>query len=522
MAELPRVCVIGAGCSGLTVSKSLKDRGIPFDTYEAGSDIGGLWRFGNDNGMSNIYKSLHINTHRDRMEYRDYPMPLDYPDYPGHELIWKYFKEYETYFGLDRCIHYKTAVTRAERLEDGVWRVTLSSGKIRHYDALVVANGHHWSPRWPEPEYPGQDKFRGKQIHAHHYVDPFDPVDMHGKNVIVVGMGNSAMDIAVELSRKGLAKNVYLSGRRGAYVFPKYFFGKPFDKMTELLHPKIPFKLKQWGMGLVYRLAVGKMEDFGLPSPDHKLGEAHPTISNEILGRMGSGDIRYVPGIREFQGKTVRFVDGSEVQADVVVWCTGYNVQFPFFDSDFLAAEDNDLPLFHRLVKPGTANLFFVGLLQPLGAIMPLSEAQGKLIAEYLTGEYHLPDRAAQEKQIQRYERSMYKRYVSSARHTMQVDFEEYLYELEREARRGRKRAARAAHSLPIEPQAAAYPDERSAAGSPKDGAPKAAPGARASASQRMKGKAQGKGARSQTGQNRSRSSAQNHNRSRKHASVRS
>lgn len=452
--DLPRVCVIGAGCSGITTAKALKDQNIPFDVYEKGSDIGGLWRIHNDNGMSSIYKSLHINTHRDRMEYRDMPMPDHYPDYPGHKLIHDYFRNYCEHFDLYPHIHLNTGVKRVERQTDSTYKVDLDNGGVEFYDAVMVANGHHWSERWPDPEYPGQAKFKGKQIHAHRYVDPTKPLNLHGKRVVVVGMGNSAMDIASEICRPGVADEVYLSGRRGAYVFPKYLFGKPFDKFTELFPPWVPFRIKEIMGTLTFRIAVGKMEDFGLPKPDFRLGQAHPTISHEILGRLGSGDLSYKPGITEFDGNTVRFTDGTEVEADVVIWCTGYNVKFPFFDESFIAARENDLPLFHRAVKPGLHDLFFIGLLQPLGPVMPLSEAQAKWLAEYLTGQYALPSEKEMHAEIEKTQSAMRKRYLASARHTMQVDFEDFLHELKKERKRGRKRAEAENFALPIEARA--------------------------------------------------------------------
>lgn len=469
MKRLPRVCVIGAGCTGMTVSKALRDKGVPFDAYEKGSDVGGLWRFNNDNGMSSIYRSLHINTHRDRMEYRDFPMPDSYPDYPGHELIWQYFRSYVEKFDLDRYIHYNTAVVHCDRLPDGVWKVTLDNGAEKFYDAVVVANGHHWSPRYPEPAFPG--KFKGEEVHAHHYIDEDHPIKMRGKNVLVVGMGNSAMDIAVELSRRGLAKNLYLSGRRGAYVWPKYIFGRPFDKLTELFPVWVPFWFKEFLASIVYRIAVGKMENYGLPKPEHSLGQAHPTISNEILGRLGSGDIKFKPNLQELKGKRISFVDGTEEDIDVIVWCTGYNVKFPFLDESLVAAKDNHIPLFQRMMKPGLPGLYFAGLLQPLGAVMPLSEAQGKLLAQLFAGEYLPPDEAQMLKEMERYERDMHKRYLSSPRHTIQVDFELYLHEIAKETKRGQARAERAGRKPAIEARADAYEDNaRSASRAGRNG----------------------------------------------------
>jgi hypothetical protein len=153
-------------------------------------------------------------------------------------------------------------------------------------------------------------------------------------------------------------------------------------------------------------------------------------------------------------GDRVRFEDGSIEDVDVIVWCTGYKVTFPFFDEGFISAPDNDLPLYKRVFKPGIENLAFIALLQPLGATMPLAEAQGRWIAAYLRGEYHLPALREMEAEIRREREKMFKRYVASKRHTMQVDFDNYLYDLRREMRAGAARARAADFALPVMPVA--------------------------------------------------------------------
>jgi cation diffusion facilitator CzcD-associated flavoprotein CzcO len=130
--------------------------------------VGGNWVFADRNGQSRIYRSLHINTSRERMAYADFPMPADYPDFPHHALIADYFAAYAARFCLDERITFGTAVTRAEQLAPEHWRVTLSTGESRDYASLIVANGHHWDPRWPDPPLPG--RFAGTTIHSHDYV----------------------------------------------------------------------------------------------------------------------------------------------------------------------------------------------------------------------------------------------------------------------------------------------------------------------------------------------------------------
>jgi cation diffusion facilitator CzcD-associated flavoprotein CzcO len=451
MPELPTVCVIGAGSSGIAATKTLHERGIEVDCYEKSDRIGGNWVFGNRNGMSSAYRSLHINTSRARMEYSDFPMPAAYPDFPHHSQIAAYFDTYVDRFGFRDRIRFETGVERARRdPADGTWEITTDRGESRRYDALLVANGHHWDPRWPEPAFPGS--FDGEQLHSHSYIDnePF-----RDRNVLVVGIGNSAMDIAVEASF--VARRTVISSRRGAYILPKYLFGRPIDQIgVNSFTGRVPWTVRRTVLQALYRAGVGRVEDYGLPAPDHRIGEAHPTVSADFLNRLAHGEVIWKPNLRELAGDSVVFVDGTAEPFDVIVWCTGYKVSFPFFDSDFISAPDNDLPLFRRVFKPGIDNLAFIALLQPLGATMPLAEAQGRWLATYLRGEYHVPSREAMEADIHDDRARMFKRYVASKRHTMQVDFDEYLYRLRKELLAGSERARAAGFTLPVARRAAA------------------------------------------------------------------
>ena len=151
---MDRICVIGAGSSGIASCQVLDARGIPFDCFEKGSQVGGNWRYMNDNGMSSAYDSLSINTSRKIMEYAAYPMPKHYPDFPTHRQIASYFDDYVDHFGFRDQIRFRTEVTNVERAQGG-WAVTLDDGTTTVYESVFVANGHHWDPRWPEPPFPG-------------------------------------------------------------------------------------------------------------------------------------------------------------------------------------------------------------------------------------------------------------------------------------------------------------------------------------------------------------------------------
>jgi len=191
------------------------------------------------------------------------------------------------------------------------------------------------------------------------------------------------------------------------------------------------------------RATVGDCRRHGLPAPDHRFGWASPAIHGRTIDRLTHGAIQYRPNIERLEGDRIRFVDGTEEKADILVYCTGYKVTFPFFEPGFVSAKDNDLALFRRVFHPDIAGLYFVGLLQPLGAIMPLAAAQSEWIADHLRGEYALPTPEAVTVDVKRERTRMFERYVPSARHTMQVDFDEYLVELDKERRRGRERARR-------------------------------------------------------------------------------
>jgi Flavin-binding monooxygenase-like len=431
--------VIGAGSSGIASCQVLNARGISFDCFEKGSEVGGNWRFENDNEMSSAYRSLHINTSRGLMAYKTYPMPEDYPDYPNHFQIAAYFDDYVDHFGLREKIRFRTEVVSVEPA-DGEWEVTVegADGKreTNRYRAVLVANGHHWDARWPEPPFPGSEEFEGEQIHAHYYREPELLV---GKRVLVLGIGNSATDIAVEASR--IAEKTFLAMRRGAYILPKYMNGKPTDESASPLLTRLPLSVQRFFIGRMLGLAAGDMTAYGLPQPDHKLLEAHPTVSAELLSRLGHGDIAVKPNIDRFTaGRTVRFVDGSEEEIDLVVYCTGYKITFPFFDEGLVSAKENRLPLYRRVASIEHPGLYFIGFIQPLGAIMPIAEAQSEWVADMLGGRGTLPSPAAMREEIAAAERKMRKRYVASKRHTIQVDFHPYLRELKRERKRAAQR----------------------------------------------------------------------------------
>lgn len=433
MSSEPQVCIIGAGSSGITAAKTLNDHAIVFDCFEKGSALGGNWRYGNDNGMSSAYRSLHINTNRDVMAYSDYSMPRDYPMFPHHSQIIRYFDNYVDHFGIRPFIQFRTTVTHVEPEGSG-YRVTIetASGQSqqRHYQHVLVANGHHWNPRYPTPAFPGT--FTGEILHSHYYKTPDQ---IQGKKLLIVGIGNSAVDIACEAARQ-YSEPVTISTRSGAYIIPNWLMSVPFDSLANPLTAKLPLSIQRLLLKSTLFLARGRQADYGVPVPDRPLLSEHPTISQDLLNLSGRGLVRFKPNIQSFNGSEVHFTDGTRDTFDMVIYATGYKVTFPFFAPNFINVEaTNDLQLYKRVIHPEHPGLYFLGLIQPLGAIMPLAELQAKWIAKLISGSCKLPMRDDMVRAIHQEQMRVRRRYNRSARHTLQVDFHQYKQTLEQAMR---------------------------------------------------------------------------------------
>ncbi|KAK6746691.1 hypothetical protein RB195_000142 [Necator americanus] len=301
------------------------------------------------------------------------------------------------------------------------------------FDCVLLCCGHHALPRIPAP-WPGQDNFKGRIIHSHSYRDHKGYED---KVVVVVGVGNSGGDLAVELSRIG--KQVYLVTRRGTWVCNRIFdYGQPFDlalnrKYLDNMRALIP----DWLLNTVVEKKMNQRFDhdrYGL-KPKHRILGAHPTVNDELPNRIACGTVRVRPNIQKFTENGVIFEDGSFVEhVDEVILATGFKFHFPIVESDkLIAVHENVVDLFEYMYPTETADhntMAVIGLIQPVGSIMPISEMQARVFYENLFGQHRIPGIEEMKKSIQEKRDAMAARYVHSPRHTIQVDYITYMDEL--------------------------------------------------------------------------------------------
>jgi hypothetical protein len=369
MEELIERCdkfaIIGAGPVGLGMARALLKHEIPYDELEADSDLGGNWKHG-------VYTTAHIISSRKTTEFADYPMPADYPDFPSAQQMYDYLCDYARHFKLLPHIKFNTKVLMARPLPDRRWELELDSGERRIYKGVLVCNGHHWDRRWPN--YPG--KFTGEYIHSKDYRSP----DMlRGKRVLVIGGGNSACDIAAESAR--VAQRCDLSIRRGYWFLPKTMLGIP---TAELALDWAPVWLQRAVLRLLLRVIVGDYRKYGLPLPNHRIFEAHPTLNSELLHYIKHGRIKPRPDIARFKGQRVHFVDGTSEGYDLVIAATGFHVSFPFLPPGLVPVKGPIAQVYGGCVLPDCKHLYIIGSTQVRYGFGPLVTPGAEVVVQMM------------------------------------------------------------------------------------------------------------------------------------------
>uniref|UniRef100_UPI00358FBEC6 dimethylaniline monooxygenase [N-oxide-forming] 2-like isoform X1 n=2 Tax=Myxine glutinosa TaxID=7769 RepID=UPI00358FBEC6 len=446
MTMVKRVCVVGAGVSGLAATKSCLDEGLEPTCFDIGDDIGGLWKYHDKavEGRGSVFLSLVTNISKEMICYSDFPMPSHYPTYLGHTDMLKYLHLYAENFKLNNHIRLKTKVEAVTKRPDfptsGQWDVVVvdENGKKEEmvFDAILVCSGHNYTANFPKDFFPGIDKFKGHIIHTREYKEPSPYV---GKRVLVIGFGNSGADIATEISRH--ASQVFVSTRAGAWILDRVADnGYPFDMMIlrrsiNVLRHLLPFDL-------VVRYEERKLNykfnhiNYGV-NPAFRLYSKQVTINDDVPHRIILGKMIMKPNVASFTDNGVVFVDGSKAEnLDAVVFATGYHFRFPFLEVDgTLTVHENKNDFYKNMFLPKLPRqtLAIIGLVEPNGPVPAVVEMQSRFSTQLFKGLVSLPGESEMLKDISEKREEHAKKYQNEQRRTVEVpDFLTYVDDMAR------------------------------------------------------------------------------------------
>ncbi|MDJ0797101.1 MAG: NAD(P)-binding domain-containing protein [Calothrix sp. MO_167.B12] len=354
--------IIGAGFVGLGIAQALKEAGILYDQVDASDQIGGNWYHG-------VYETAHIISSRKVTQFSNFPMPEDYPDFPSAQNMRDYINTFADYFNLREHIELNRKVSYVRPVENNLWEVTFANQEQRIYKGVVMCNGHHWYKRFPE--FNGE--FKGEIIHSKDYKRP---EQLHGKRVLVIGGGNSACDLAAEAARVGT--KCVLSMRESVWFIPKTFAGIPVVDLIQGWMPEWFQRLMIYG---IICLTFGKHKHYGMSKPKHRIFEKHPTLNNEVPYYIKHGRIIPKPGIHNLDGNSVKFVDGSREEFDIIVCATGYYVVYPFLPPELQRVRGSLVECYGGSFLDDYKGLYYVGWGQARGGVGSLISAYGSIFA---------------------------------------------------------------------------------------------------------------------------------------------
>ena len=440
-----RVAVVGAGPSGLAALKELLDEGHQPTCFEQAAGLGGVFRFDEDAGV--LYDSCRLTSSGLLTAFSDFPVPGDRIEQLTTGEYVDYLERYCEAFGLDRHIRFGTTVESVTPCHGGGWRVRAADADGRpsdeRFDAVAVCSGLHQHRHCPH--FPGEETFSGQILHSADYRRPHQ---FAGKRVLIVGAGESGADIVAEVADH--AAETMLSLRRGVAVLPRKVRGHPNDHFTcrignsaahwvfQTRNPEdngkrkvyrtvfFPFALLDKCLeglaGLVDRLrafrpllSVGRLGRGALTETRTSLrtrrlikqlveesgGTPHEqfgTKSDDFVKAMAAGRCRRSGPIARFEGRRVVFEDGSQFEPDVVILCTGFEVEVPFLHEQQAQASR----YLHTFVPSIGASLAFIGFVRPaFGAIPPIAELQARWFALLVSGKAELPSDADMQASIE-------------------------------------------------------------------------------------------------------------------------
>ncbi|MGC8469049.1 MAG: flavin-containing monooxygenase [Acetobacteraceae bacterium] len=434
-----RVAVIGAGAAGLCAAKYLLASGFDVTVFEIGSQIGGMWCYRNDSGRSSAYRTLHINTSRGVTRFSDLDFDAETQPFPDHYDMHRYLVRYAGHFGVTPRIRFHRRVTALRpAFVPGAapprWEVVTEADGAEVFDAAIVATGHLSTPL----EVPIFAAFGGEYLHAHYYREPEPFV---GKRICVVGVGNSACDIASDVCVT--SPRTVLVARSGAVILPKLMFGRAFTDITaKIQRPWIPRAARQRITRFLAWLAHGDLTKLGFRAPTELV---HTTSNATVVTDIAYRRIAVKQGIEAVDGRRIRFSDGTEEAFDVLIAATGYRIDLDFIPPEVVAVADNRLDLWLRIVPPGWPGLFFMGFFNTDTALNMVFEHQARFVREILLDNAALPPEAELRRAIVERAAWYAARFKHTPRHTIEEEHVRYLTDLRRATREMLVRARAAA-----------------------------------------------------------------------------
>jgi dimethylaniline monooxygenase (N-oxide forming) len=331
--------------------------------------------------------------------------------------------------GLRELIRFGVTVERLDPHPDGGWWISLDDGSVRRFQAVVVAIGLFWSPTLPDDAA----GFAGEVSHSSDYRTP---APFTGRRVLVVGAGQSAAEIAVEVA--GVAARTCISMRSGAHVVPRWIGGQPYDAADVDPLNRMPWKLLNLAYGRRVARELGPLPA-RWPVPDRRLLEGVPIVSSDLLPAVRRGQVTVKPAIQRLAADRVRFTDGTEEPVDRIVDATGYRIDLPFLAPSLLAPRGRELPLYRRIVPPGLGGLLLAGFVDAPGGLLPVVETQAEWIAAVLTGRLRLPTSEGMWRAIDRGERRSRERFPGETPRRIRCDPHAYRRLPQSDLRRARR-----------------------------------------------------------------------------------
>ncbi|XP_067138879.1 dimethylaniline monooxygenase [N-oxide-forming] 2-like [Centruroides vittatus] len=392
------VAVIGAGVSGLTSIKSCLEEGLDVTCYEKSENYGGLWRY-RDEGVS-VAKNTVMNTSKDIGAFSDFPPPKEFPQYMPHQTMIKYLEMYAEKFQLNSKIHHNHEVLEIKKEVDyeetGRWKLRVMNKNTKEifeksFDGVMICTGHHDFPHIPP--FPGLENFKGHVVHTRNYKSAEGCED---KPVLIIGIGNSGADAAVDMSET--AKIVYLSARGCFWVIPRLTKdNKPGDAAYRrrpifLLQFALPYFLLNF---ITKYFIIKDIDDITYnKKPDDLVLKYIPVVNDKLTENIRKGNVVLKNKIDHFTSDGVVFEGETNVtKIDLVVLATGYDVKLPMIDSKIISTENETLELYKYIFPPNLPHftLGLIGFLQPFGAVFPIFELQARWFVMMLMNKVYRP-----------------------------------------------------------------------------------------------------------------------------------